>query len=171
MPSPTPEPFSLFQTRQERHWTPLLIAIAVVVVLLGGLFMLSRQGTKPAITPDPYAQKLQVSAIEVSRANNFVGATVIYLDCRVTNTGDKTVTGGRAELTFRNTLNEVVQKEVVPIRVAHTSKLGGYEDYVDLSLSPLAPGQTRGIRLVLEHVSSDWNRAFPDLRFVNLSYQ
>ena len=171
MPSPTPEPFSLFQTRQERHWTPLLAGVGVVLVLLAGLFLLSRQGSKPAITPDPYAQNLQVSAIEVSRANNFVGATVTYLDCRVTNTGDKTVTGGRAELTFRNTLDEVVQKEVVPMRVAHTSKLGGYEDYVDLSLSPLKPGQTQGIRLVLEHVSNDWNRAFPDLRFVNLSYQ
>ena len=61
---------------------------------------------------------------------------------------NKTVTGGRAELTFRNTLDEVVQKEVVPMRVAHTSKLGGYEDYVDLSLSPLKPGQTQSIRLV-----------------------
>jgi hypothetical protein len=109
--------------------------------------------------------------MQISRANNFVGATVTYLDCRVTNTGDRTVTGARAELTFRNTLNEVVQKEIVPIRVLHTNQLGGNEDIVDLSLAPLSPGQTQGIRLVLEHVSNDWNRSFPDLRLVNLSYQ
>ena len=171
MPDPLPEPFSPFQTRQERNWTPILIGIGIVIVVLAGIAMFSRQARKPASIPDPYAQKLQLSGMQISRANNFVGATVTYLDCRVTNTGDRTVTGARAELTFRNTLNEVVQKEIVPIRVLHTNKLGGYQDVVDLSLAPLSPGQTQGIRLVLEHVSNDWNRSFPDLRFVNLSYQ
>ena len=60
-----------------------------MLVLLAGLFLLSRHGTKTAIAPDPYARNLQVSAIEVSRANNFVGATVTYLDCRVTNAGTR----------------------------------------------------------------------------------
>jgi hypothetical protein len=171
MPDPLPESFSPFQTREERNWTPILIGIGIVIVVLAGIVMLSRQARKPTSIPDPYAQKLQLSGMQISRANNFVGATVTYLDCRVTNTGDRTVTGARAELTFRNTLNEVVQKEIVPIRVLHTNKLGGNEDIVDLSLAPLSPGQTQGVRLVLEHVSNDWNRSFPDLRLVNLSYQ
>jgi len=171
MPEPRSESFSPFQTREERNWTSILIGVGIVVVVIAAVVVLSRQGTKPAAVSDPYAQKLQVSAMQISRANNFVGATVTYLDCRVTNTGDKTVTGARAELTFRNTLNEVVQKEVVPLRVAHVNKLGGYQDFVDLSLAPLAPGQTEVIRFVLEHVSNDWNRNFPDLRFLNLSYQ
>jgi len=171
MPEPNLQSFSPFQAREERNWTPILIGIGIVFIAVAGIVMLSRQARKAAAVPDPYAQKLKVSGMQVSRANNFVGATVTYLDCRVTNTGDKTVSGARAELTFRNTLNEVVQKEVVAIRVAHASKLGGYEDFVDLSLAPLAPGQTQGVRLVLDHVSRDWNRGFPDLRFVNLSYQ
>ena len=171
MPDPLPEPFSPFQTREERHWTPILIGIGIVVIVVAGIVMLNRQANKPVSVADPYAQKLQVSGVQISRANNFVGATVTYLDCRVTNTGERTVTGARAELIFRNTLNEVVQKEIVPIRVLHTNKLGGYEDAVDLSLAPLSPGQTQAVRLVLEHVSNDWNRSFPDLRFVNLSYQ
>jgi len=171
MPDPLPEPFTPFQTRQERNWTPILIGIGIVIVVLAGIVMLTRQARKPISTPGPYAQKLEVSGAKISRANNFVGASVTYLDCRVTNTGDRTVTGARAELIFRNTLNEVVQKEIVPIRVLHTNKLGGYQDVVDLSLAPLSPGQTQGIRLVLEHVSNDWNQSFPELRFVNLSYQ
>jgi hypothetical protein len=171
MPEPLPQPFTPFQSREERNWTPILIGIGIVIVVVAGIVMLSRHGKKSASTPDPYAQKLQVSAMQISRANNFVGATVTYLDCRVTNTGDKTVARAQAELTFHNTLNEVVQKEIVPIRVLHTNQLGGNEDVVDLSLAPLAPGQTQAVRIALEHVSSDWNRSFPDLRFVNLAYQ
>ena len=171
MPDPFPEPFTPFQSREERGWTPILTGIGIVIVVLAGIVMLSRPGRKSAPAPDPYAQKLQVSGMQISRANNFVGAIVTYLDCRLTNAGDRTVTGARAELIFRNTLNEVVQKEIVPIRVLHTNKLGGYEDAVDLNLTPLSPGQTQAIRLVLEHVSNDWNRSFPDLRFVNLSFQ
>jgi hypothetical protein len=171
MPEPHPESFTHFQVREERNWTSILMGIGIVVVILAAVVIFTRQGRKQPSIPDPYAQKLQVSAMQISRANNFVGASVTYLDCRVTNTGDKTVTGAQAELTFHNTLNEVVQKEVVPIRVAHTNKLGNYSDFVDLSLAPLSPGQTRSVRFVLEHVSNDWNRSFPDLRFVNLSYQ
>lgn len=171
MPDSLPEPFSPFQTRQERNLRPILIGIGIVVILLAGVVVLTRQGRKATSAPDPYAQKLQVSGMQISRASNFIGATVTYLDCRVTNTGDKTVIGAQAELIFRNTLGEVVQKEAVPIRVLHTNKLGGYADVVDLSLAPLAPGQTQSVRLVLDHVSSDWNRSFPDLRFVNLRYR
>jgi hypothetical protein len=166
-----PEPFSSLQAREERNWKPILIGIGIVIVVLAGIVVFSRQGRKQTSAPDPYAQKLQVSGVQISRANNFVGATVTYLDCRVTNAGDKTVNGAQAELIFRNTLNEVVQKEVVPIHVLHTNKLGGYQDVVDLSLAPFSPGQTQNIRLVLEHVSSDWNRGFPDLQFVNLRYR
>ena len=126
-----------------RHWTPILIGIGIVIVAVAAIVIFNRQAKKSVPIPDPYAQKLQVSGVQISRANNFVGATVTYLDCRVTNTGDRTVTGARAELTFRNRLNEVVQKEVVPIRVLHTNKLGGYADAVDLSLAPFSQGRRR----------------------------
>lgn len=171
MPDSTPEPFSPLPPRDARNWVPILIGIGIVLAVLAGIALFSRQGKKQAETADPYAQKLQVSEMQVSRANNFVGATVTYLDCRVTNAGDKTVIGAQAQLIFRNTLQEVVQKEVVPIRVLQASKLGGYADVTDLSLAPLAPGQTQSIRLVLEHVSSDWNRSFPEMQFVNLRYR
>ena len=165
-----PEPFTSAQASEQRNWTPLIIGLVVVVVLVGGLVLLgrpSRQG--PA--PDPYAQKLQVSAMLVSQARNFVGATVTYLDLHITNSGERTISGGQAELIFHSRLDQVVQKETVPIRVLQANQLGGYQDSVDLSAAPLGPGQTRNVRFVLDHVSSDWNRTFPDLRFVNLKYR
>jgi len=165
-----PEPFVSAQTREERNWTPLLIGLAVVLVLIGGFVLISQRSRRQP-TPDPYAEKLQVSAMLVSQARNFVGATVTYLDLHITNTGDRTISGGQAELTFHNRLDQVVQKETVPIRVLQANQLGGYQDSVDLSLAPLGPGQTRNVRFVLDHVSSDWNHTFPGLRFVNLKYR
>jgi hypothetical protein len=46
--------------------------------------------------------------------------------------------------------------------------LGGYEEPLDISASPLGPGQSKTIRLTLEHISSDWNQSYPDMKFVNL---
>jgi hypothetical protein len=166
-----PDPFSSAQAREERNWTPLAIGLAVVLVAVGGFVLASRRGGGQGPAPDPYAQKLQVSAMLVSQARNFVGATVTYLDLHITNTGERTVAGGQAELTFRNRLDQVVQKETVPIRVLQPNQLGGYPDMLDLSVAPLGPGQTRNVRFVLEHVSTDWDHTFPGLRFVNLKYR
>jgi hypothetical protein len=166
-----PEPFSSAQERQGRNWTPLVIGVAVVIVIVGGLILLGQRSRNQGPAPDPYAQKLQVSAMLVSQARNFVGATVTYLDLHITNSGDRTVAGGQAELTFRNRMEQVVQKETVPIRVLQPNQLGGYPDMLDLRVAPLGPGQTRNVRFVLDHVSSDWDHTFPGLRFVNLKYR
>lgn len=163
------EPFAQSASeKQERNWVPIVIGLALVVLIVAAIAIAGR--SRPAATPgpDPYAVKLQPSDMVLSASDNFVGATVTYLDLKLTNSGDKTLVGGQVEATFKNTLNEVVQKEVVPIRVLQPNQLGGYPDNLDLSVSPIAPGQTKTIRLTLEHVSSDWNQTAPDLRFINL---
>ncbi len=57
MPEPLPQPFTPFQSREERNWKPFLIGIGIVVVVVAGIVMLSRQGKKPASIPDPYAHE------------------------------------------------------------------------------------------------------------------
>jgi hypothetical protein len=36
-------------------------------------------------------------------------------------------------------------------------------------MSPLAPGQGKPFRLTFEHISSDWNHAYPDLQVTDVS--
>ena len=62
---------------------------------------------------------------------------------------------------FKNSLGQVAQAEDVPL---HVLTSGPYPDTVDLSASPLAPGQSKPFRLTFEHVSTDWNQAYPDLQ-------
>ena len=70
-------------------------------------------------------------------------------------------------VTFKDALSQVTQLEDVPLHVLQTS--GPYPDAVDLGVSPLAPGSKQEFRLTFEHVSDDWNQAYPDLQVTDIS--
>ncbi|MDP9268844.1 MAG: DUF2393 domain-containing protein [Acidobacteriota bacterium] len=151
-------------------WIAMGAGAALLALVVVGFILFSRSD-QPAGSgqPHPYAANLKFTDLKLSAAENFVGGNVTYLDGQLTNTGDQTVNGATVELVFRNTLNEVVQKETMPVRVL--SQAGPYPDVVDLRAAPLAPGKSRPIRLTLEHISADWNRAAPDIKVTNVSFQ
>jgi hypothetical protein len=147
-------------------WKVVAVGIVIVVVVVGIIALVGR-GSRPAPAPPPaYAAKLTISDLRISAAQNFVGGTVTYLDGKITNAGDKTVTEATVQAVFRNSLNQVVQTETLPVHVLQTT--GPYPDAVDLSIAPLGPGQTKPIRLTLEHISADWNQAAPELKFTRV---
>jgi len=141
---------------------PVLLGLGLVIVVVGIAAFLLRNQPKTSTGPHPYAAKLQLSNIKMSAAENFVGASVTYLDGAVTNTGDKTVTHAMVRVTFKDSMNQVAQTEDVPLRVLQTS--GPYPDAVDLKLAPLTPANSTQFRLSFEHVSADWNQEYPQLQ-------
>jgi hypothetical protein len=155
-------------SEEQRNYIPMVAGLVVVVVIVGAMAFLGRSSGTTPTGVDPYAAKLQASDMKLSQADNFVGARVTYLDFTLANTGTQTLAGGQVEAIFKNTLGEVVQKETVSLRVLVPNQLAGYPDMLDLSIAPIAPGNSRTVRVTLEHVSGDWNQAAPDLRFVNL---
>ena len=52
----------------------------------------------------------------MSAAENFVGATVSYVDGTVTNSGDKTVTHVMVEVLFKDDMGQLAQREDIPCR-------------------------------------------------------
>lgn len=160
-----PSPFS--EQQRESNLRPILIAVALVIVVLGIIVLVSRGTPKGAATPHPYAAEVTLSNLKMSAAENFVGASVTYIDGNVTNTGDKVVTHAMVHVTFKNSLGEIAQAEDVPLRVLQTG--GPYLDAVDLSMSPLAPGQSKPFRLTFEHITADWNHAYPELQVTDVS--
>jgi hypothetical protein len=161
------EPSPLTERERESNLRPILLGVALVIVVVGVIALLTRGGPKSGTVPHPYAANLKLSDLKMSAAENFVGASVTYIDGTVTNIGDKAVMHAIVHVAFKNSLGEVAQAEDVPLHVLQTS--GPYPDAVDLSLSPLAPGQGKPFRLTFEHISSDWNQAYPDLQVTDVS--
>jgi Protein of unknown function (DUF2393) len=158
--NPTSEP-------QESSLRPVLIGIIVVGIVVAILALIFRGEQKKAAAPPAYAAYLKFSDLTTSAAQNFVGATVSYIDGTVTNTGDKTVAHAVVLVTFNDDMGQTAQREELPLRVLRSS--GPYNEAVDLTISPLAPKQSQPFRLSFENISAQWNHAYPDLHLTQVT--
>ena len=150
------------------QWRAIILGTAVVVVLVGLLVWLGSGKRSAPQTPSPYAEQLQISNVKMAEAKNFVGGTVTYVDGKITNTGEKTVTSAVAEVIFRNSLGEVVQKEQIPVRVLVFQ--GPERNILDLRSAPLKPGASADFRLTIEGtISADWNQGYPEVRISSVN--
>lgn len=148
---------------------PLAIGAVAIVVAIGAILFFGRaKAPPPPPAIAPYSEFLQIGDLKLSAAENFVGGSVSYLDGKIANVGQQTVTGITVEAVFRNAMGEVVQKESVPLMLNHTG-MAGFPDVAPLSAVPLTPNTTRDFRLTFEHISADWNQGYPELRFTQVS--
>ena len=145
----------------------IAIAVAVVIVIAIVFAFLLRSQPKTASAPPRYAASLKLSDFKMSAAENFVGATVSYVDGTVTNSGDKTVTHVVVEVVFKDDLGQLVQREDIPMQVLKTS--GPYPEAVDFSVSPLGPGQSKAFRLTFESISAQWNHQYPEIQLTDVA--
>ncbi len=168
--TPAPPPFGRISAEDDGfRWMPVLAGVVLVAVVVGLLIWLSRGSQKAAI-PNPYADNLKFSDLKLSAAQNFVGGTVTYIEGKITNAGDKIVVGDTVEAIFRNSLGQVVQREVLPVRVLAWQ--GPDRDVLDLRTSPLKPGATADFRLSIEGtISTDWNQGYPEMRVASVATQ
>ena len=162
-------PLPLQTEESETPWMAIGIGIAIVAIAVAAIVLLSRSKPANQSSVDPYAAKLQITDVKMSAAENFVGGTVSYLEGKITNTGDKPVTEAVLQVTFKNGLGEVVQKETMPVRALQPHSVTGTPEMFDLRTSPLQPGKTIDFRLTFEHISDDWSHEYPQLKFVSVA--
>ena len=152
-----------------RFWTSLAMGVTFLALMVAAVFFFGRNKPDPnAHKADPYLANLKPSELHISVGEDFAGNRITYIEGKITNSGDKKVTGATIELRFKNVLGETTQQEDLPVMVL-LFKLP-YEDYGSLEQAPLAPGQTREFRLTLEHVTADWDRQLPQVKMVSVSY-
>jgi hypothetical protein len=164
--------FSQQSQEEPPNRMPMILGVLVVMALLGTLAFLSHSrgerkdqaGMAPA---DPYAANLVISDLKMSTAQNFAGGEVTYLEGKVENKGSRTMTGITVQVGFYNQLNELVQKDSMPLPVIRSRD--PYIDTVSLGVAPLKPGGSLEFRLTFEHVSADWNRNYPEVRVIQVA--
>jgi hypothetical protein len=152
---------------RETNWRAIGIGVGIVAVIVAVLFVIARTERKAPSGPPAYAANIKFSDLKMSAAENFVGATVSYIDGTVTNAGNQTVTHAVAEVTFKDSMGQLAQRETVPLRVLRSS--GPYPEAVDLTLAPLAPGQSKPFRLTFEGISAQWNQEYPEIKVTDLT--
>ena len=157
----------LIPAERDTSQRSIIIAIAVIVTIAAILAIALRERPKVPVPPPAYAASLKFSDLKMSRAQNFAGATVTYVDGTLDNVGDKTVSRAIVQVTFSDSYNQVAQIESVPVMMLQTG--GPYDDTADLSRAPLAAGQSKRFRLTFEHVSEQWNQAYPELKITDLT--
>jgi hypothetical protein len=146
----------------------IVVAVVGVIAIILGISFLLREPAKPVKTVSPYAANLKFSDSKMSAAENFIGATVSYIEGSVTNTGAKTVTHLVVAVTFKDELGQVAQgPDEMPLQVMRDT--GPYQEAVDLSISPLGPGQTKSFRLTFDSISAQWNRQYPEIRVADVT--
>ncbi|HVO60590.1 MAG TPA: DUF2393 family protein [Terriglobales bacterium] len=151
---------------ESTSWRPILIGVVIVMVVVAAVVLGLREAPKGPKGPPPYAASLKISDLKMSAAQNFVGATVSYVDGTITNTGSKTVTHALVHALFKDDMGQVVGNETLPL---HILQIGGpYPDVVDLSASPLTPGQSKSFRLTFESISAQWNHQYPELEITDV---
>ena len=142
------------------------IAIAVVVVIVVAVVAAFLLRGKPK-GPPPYAANLKLSDLRLSAEQNFVGATISYVDGIVSNAGNKTVTRATVAVDFKDDMGQITQREELPLQILKMS--GPYPEAVPFSTSPLDPGQNEPFRLTFESISTQWNHSYPDIQVTEVS--
>ena len=152
-------------------WVPIIIGAVAVLVVVGIIVFFTTRGgsSQSSSEPDPYASNLTISDETLSTAQNFAGQEVTYIEGRLKNNGQSTVDGASVQVSFKNSLGEVVQRETQPLAIIRTRD--PYIDTASLKILPLKPSQTREFRLTFEHISADWDHQKPDLRIMRASTQ
>jgi len=142
----------------------ILMVGAVMLALLALIvyFWHSHSATELSTSAIPteeqkaYFHSLEFTDLHMSVAQNFLGDNVTYLDGRVKNAGTKTVRRLDLDLTFVDTLSQVILRE------------RAYP--VSLRTPPLKPGESRAFRVSFEHIPVDWNQAAPAIAPVYVQF-
>jgi hypothetical protein len=145
----------------------IIIAVVAVIAITIAAALLLRSRPQSASGPPPYAANLKLSDFKMSAAENFVRATVSYVDGTLTNSGDKTVTHVMVEVQFKDEMGQLAQREEIPMQALKTD--GPYPEAIDFSVSPLGPGQSKAFRLTFESISAQWNHQYPDIQVIDVA--
>jgi len=151
--------------REDRSRLPVAFAAgtAIVLILFGGLFLLTRvmQSHSPTAVKLPfgveeqaYAQRIHFLDIQLAHATNFLNQDFTYVAGSISNDGVRAVRALEVTVEFHDTFNQVILRES--------------QQVIGPDTGPIAAGQRHAFQMTLEHLPATWNHGNPALRVTGL---
>lgn len=163
-----PSLFSSAPAEKRSELVKIAAVLAVVGVLLAGVVVvrgyLREKHRQPESVRalDAYAAQLQIEHVAMAQAGHGVGGESLYLDGQIKNVGPKTLTALTVQVVFHADDGSTVKIETMPMALVRT--LEPYVDVQPIVADPVAPGQGKDFRLILENVPEIWNQKVPEIR-------
>lgn len=140
----------------------LLTIIAFAIVAGVSIWLIQQHAARSqqpaALTAEAkaYVRNLGLADVELKAAESFVKSTVVEIEGKITNKGDRKVERVEIFCIFADNWGRVVLRERLPI--------------VKNSTGGLKPGETRSFRLPFDNVPESWNQALPQLVIAHISF-
>ena len=136
-----------------------------IIVLLAGIAIFAyfqyaarRPQAKLELTPEAnaYVRNLQLSDVTMKATGNYMKQTVVEIEGKITNAGDRPVDLVEIYCQFYDAYNQLVLRQRMSIV---SQKMGG-----------LKPGETKSFRLPFDELPTSWNQAMPQLRIAGVRF-
>jgi hypothetical protein len=141
---------------------PVYVAIIVVLVGIGALAYVQYSSHHSAptleLTPEAnaYVRNLQLSETTMKATANYMKQTIVEIEGKITNSGDRPIDVVEIYCLFYDTYNQLVLRQRMAIV---NEKMGG-----------LKPGETKAFRLPFDELPQSWNQTMPHLRIAGVKF-
>jgi len=158
-----PEPVE--PERKSNFALMLAVGAAVVLLLLGGLFLVNRltRSSSPGAQQQPlpfgpeeqaYAERIHFLNVQMSRAANFLNQEFTYVTGDISNDGNRAVRAVELTVEFRDPFKQVILREKQRV--------------ITQQDRPLPGGLRQPFQITFEHIPDEWNHEYPSIRVTGL---
>lgn len=163
LPEPSPYEPLFKEHKREGGFPTAVVALAagVIVVVVVVLALLGRHHGATGESAS-YAPNVKIDNIQMSESESLSGGKSTYLDGKLTNAGQQTVTGVTVQVVFPTDSGSAPQTMTVPVQLIRSRE--PYVDVVPVSTAPMAPGASADFRLIFEGVTDAWNQQQPAIQ-------
>jgi len=140
----------------------LIISAAIVLVLIGTLFYLSRPAQRTAqeqpasAEAKAYVSNLQLSDVTMKASENFMKQQVVEIQGTIANKGPRPLQTVEVYCLFYGVDGHELHRERLPI--------------VQSKTSPLKPDEVRSFRLPFDSLPDGWNQALPKMVIAQIAF-
>ncbi|HEY3444236.1 MAG TPA: FxLYD domain-containing protein [Paludibaculum sp.] len=154
------------KTQEKRSFnSTLFVSLAAVILIAGASFWFLFLRTAPSasqqvmLTPEAraYVGKLGLSDVEMKAHENYMKATVVEINGKITNRGTRPLKLVEINCVFYDPYGQLILRERVAI--------------VKRTAASLAPGETRPFRLPFDSIPSGWNQTLPQLVIARIDFE